>query len=180
MGNSNGLNPRKIALSGILTALSSAVLLMENILPTGKLGFYVLSAFLLSVVIMECGLAYGWASYIAISAISFLIVPEKTAVLPYVMFFGIYALVKSHIERLDRLIPEWILKFAFFNISLYFLWNIAVNVLQLIPDRLFQILPFIVVAIILQILFFIFDWLFSLWIRYYIQRIQPRVRGKSW
>ena len=61
--------------------------------------------------------------------ISFLIVPEKTAVLPYAMFFGIYALVKSHIERLYKLIIEWILKFAFFNLSLYFLWNIAVNVL---------------------------------------------------
>jgi len=54
------------------------------------------------------------------------------------MFFGIYALVKSHIEKLDRLVIELILKFAFFNISLYFLWNIAVNVLNLIPGRLFE------------------------------------------
>lgn len=109
---------------------------------------------------MECGLAYGWAGYIAISLISFLIVPEKTAVLPYAMFFGIYALVKSHIERLDKLIIEWILKFAFFNLSLYFLWNIAVNVLQLVPGRLFEILHIAVIILILQVLFFFFDWLF--------------------
>ncbi|NLM11891.1 MAG: hypothetical protein GX213_14185 [Clostridiaceae bacterium] len=176
MGNSNGFSSKKIALSGILTALSSAVLLLENISPTGKLGFYVLSAFLLSVVIMECGLTYGWVSYIAISLISLLIVPEKTAVFPYIMFFGIYALVKSHIERLDKLVFEWILKFAFFNVSLYFLWNIAVNVLQLVPGRLFELLPVAVIIIVLQILFFLFDWLFSLWTQYYIQKIQSKIR----
>lgn len=91
MGNSNRFSSKRIALSGILTALSCAALLLENISPTGKLGFYVLSAFLLSVVIMECGLTYGWVSYAAVSLISFLIVPEKTAILPYVMFFGVYA-----------------------------------------------------------------------------------------
>lgn len=103
----------KIALAGILTAIASAALLLENIVPTGKLGFYVFSAFLLSIVIMECGLTSGWVSYFAVSIIAFIIVPEKTAVLPYVMFFGIYSLVKSHIERLDKIILEWILKYAF-------------------------------------------------------------------
>jgi len=180
MGNSKGFSTKRIALAGILTALSSAVLLLENISPTGKLGFYVLSSFLLSVVIMECGAVYGWISYIAVSAVSFLIVPEKTAVLPYVMFFGIYALVKSHIERLDKLIIEWILKFAFFNISLYFLWNIAVYGIGLIPGRLFEILSFAVIVIILQVLFFVFDWIFSLWTQYYIKKIQPRMRRDSW
>lgn len=176
---SNRFNSKKIALSGILIALSSVVLLLENIFPTGKLGFYVLAAFLLSVVIMECGLVYGWASYVAISVISFVIVPEKTAVLPYVMFFGIYALVKSHIEKLDKLAVEWVLKYAFFNLSLYFMWNITVNVLQLIPGRLFEILPAIVIVLLLQILFFLFDWLFSLWTQYYIQNIQPKVHRNS-
>lgn len=176
MRNSNGFNSKKIALSGILVAFSSAALLLENILPTGKLGFYVLSAFLLSVIIMECGLASGWVSYIAVSIISFLIVPEKIAVLPYIMFFGIYALIKSHIERLDKVIIEWILKFVFFNVSLYFLWNVAVSVLHLIPGDLFDALPTVVIVLILQILFFLFDWLFSLWTQYYIQKIQPKVR----
>lgn len=175
MGNSNRFSSKRIALSGILTALSCAALLLENISPTGKLGFYVLSAFLLSVVIMECGLTYGWVSYAAVSLISFLIVPEKTAILPYVMFFGVYALVKSHIERLNKLIIEWILKYVFFNISLYFLWNLTVNVLQLIPGKLFEILPIVVIVIILQVLFFLFDWIFSLWTQYYIRKIQPKV-----
>jgi hypothetical protein len=176
MDRSRSFNAKKIALAGILTAIASAALLLENIVPTGKLGFYVFSAFLLSIVIMECGLTSGWVSYFAVSIIAFIIVPEKTAVLPYVMFFGIYSLVKSHIERLDKIILEWILKYAFFNISLYFMWNIAVNVLQLIPGSLFEVLPVFIIVIIIQILFFLFDWIFTLWTNYYIEQIQPKVR----
>lgn len=180
MRASNRYNSKKIALAGILTALSAVSLLLENILPTGKLGFYVFSAFMLSIVIMECGLTYGWISYIATSLLSFLIVPEKTAALPYVMFFGIYALIKSHIERLDKVIIEWVLKFAFFNISLYFLWNIAVNILRLIPESFFEVLPVFVIIILLQIVFLLFDWLFSLWTQYYIEKIKPKLsRGSS-
>lgn len=167
----------KIALAGILTALGAAVMFLENIVPTGKLGFYVLAGFLLSVVIMECGLSYGWISFTVVSLISFLLVPEKTAVLPYVLFFGIYAVVKSHIERINKLIPEWILKFAFFNLSLYFLWNIAVNILFLIPQNFFNTLPQFVIVLILQVVFFVFDWIFSFWIQYYLKRIKPKIHS---
>lgn len=176
MGKSKVFNAKKMALAGILTALGSAALLLENIAPTGKLGFYVFASFLLSIVIMESGLTYGWVSYFAVSFIAFIIVPEKTAVLPYVMFFGIYALVKSHIEGLGKIVLEWILKFAFFNVSLFFMWNIAVNVLQLIPSSLLEILPIFIIVIITQILFFLFDWIFSLWTNYYFEKIQPKVR----
>jgi hypothetical protein len=168
-------NSGKIALAGILTALGSASLLLENIFPTGKLGFYVLAGFFLSIVIMECGLSFGWISYIAVSLLAFLLVPEKTAILPYVLFFGVYSMVKSHIERLNKVIVEWILKFAFFNISLYFLWNIAVNVLHLIPQDFFIVLPVYAVIIILQVLFFLFDWLFTFWTQYYLEKIQTKI-----
>lgn len=167
----------KIALAGIMTALGAAALFLENVFPTGKLGFYVLGGFLLSVVVMECGLSFGWLSYAAVSLIAFLIVPEKTAVAPYILFFGIYSLVKSHIERLNRRIAEWVLKFAFFNLSLYFMWNIAVNVLALIPRNVTEKLPIIAVIALLQAAFFIFDWIFTFWTQYYLKTIQPKIHG---
>lgn len=169
-------NSKRTALAGILTALGATVLFLENIFPTGKLGFYVLAGFMLSVVIMECGLSYGWISYATVSVIAFLLVPEKTAVIPYIMFFGIYSLVKSHIERLNKQILEWVLKFAFFNLSLYFMWNIAVHVLALIPQNLFNALPIYGVVLILQAAFFAFDWIFTLWTHYYLNQVQPKIR----
>jgi len=163
---------KKIALAGILTALTAAALFLENIIPTGKLGFYVLAGFLLSVIIMECGVLFGWISFAASSLLAFLLVPEKTAVIPYVLFFGVYSLVKSHIETLNRIVIELVLKFVFFNAALYILWNIA---LMFIPKNFLEILPVFVIIILLEILFFVFDWLFSLWIQFYQEKLRPKI-----
>ncbi len=163
---------KKIAVAGILTALSAAALFLENIFPTGKLGFYVFAGFLLSVVIMECGILFGWISFAASSLLAFLLVPEKTAVVPYFLFFGIYSLVKSHIEKLNRIVVELVLKFVFFNAALFILWKIA---LLFIPQRFFEILPVFVIIVLLEILFFVYDWLFSLWIQFYQEKLQPKI-----
>jgi len=166
-------NTRKIALSGILTAMGAVALILENIAPTGKLGFYVFAGFLISVVIMECGLSYGWISFGAASLIAFILVPEKTAVIPYVLFFGIYSIIKNYIERLNKLIFELILKFTFFNISLALMWNIAKYfVTETISDKL----PVIAIIIMLQIVFFVFDWIFSLWTRFYLEKLRPKIQ----
>lgn len=172
--NSRFQNTKKIALAGILTALGSIALILENIAPTGKLGFYVFSGFLLSVVIMECGLSYGWISYVAVSLVALIAVPEKTAVIPYVLFFGIYSIIKSCIERLNKILIELVLKFAFFNISLFFMWNIAI---LFIPNNIFDNIPLVVVIILLQLVFFVFDWIFSLWTKFYLERLSPKIRS---
>lgn len=177
MNKSGNPNTKKIALAGILTALAAAALFLENVFPTGKLGFYVLAGFILSVVIMECGLSFGWLSYSAVSVIAFLLVPEKTAVVPYALFFGIYSLVKSHIERLNRLIPEWVLKFLFFNLSLFFMWNVAVHLLRLVPQGLINALPGYGVVLVLQAVFFVFDWVFTFWTQYYLKKISPKIHA---
>jgi hypothetical protein len=176
MGEKNSFKySKKIAVAGILTALSAAALFLENIFPTGKLGFYVFAGFLLSVVIMECGILFGWISFAASSLLAFLLVPEKTAVVPYFLFFGIYSLVKSHIEKLNRIVVELVLKFVFFNAALFILWKIA---LLFIPQRFFEILPVFVIIVLLEILFFVYDWIFSLWIQFYQEKLQPKISNK--
>lgn len=174
-GNSNS---KKIALAGILTALAVTALFLENIFSTGKLGFYVLAGFILSVVIMECGLFFGWISYAAVSMLALLVVPEKTAVVPYFLFFGIYSLIKCYIEKLNRIIPEWVLKFVFFNISLFVMWQIA-NLLRFVPQGLIDALSIYGIILILQAIFFVYDWIFTLWIQYYLKKISPKIHSAN-
>ena len=172
-------NSKKIALSGIITALGAVSLFLENIVPTGKIGFYVFAGFLLSIVIIECGLIYGWISFSAVSMLAVLIVPDKIAVTPYVLFFGIYSLIKSHIEKIDKNSVQWILKFLYFNLSLYILYMISDVVFPELLSRFFDVLPFYVIIIVMQIAFFLYDWIFSLWIQYYLEKIKPKLRNPS-
>jgi len=168
-----GDRTRKIALTGIISALVVISLILESIAPTGRLGFYVLAAFMLSVVLIESGIGWGWASYIVTCAVGFLLVPEKLNLLPYIMFFGIYTLLKFHIESIRKPWIEFILKLGAFNLFLWPAWKIAGTFL---PAYLTEGTGVLIGGIVLQIVFVFYDFLFTCWIRYYNEKIAPRIR----
>lgn len=164
---------RKIALTGILSAFITVALFIESIVPTGRLGFYVLAGFILSVVLLECGAKWGWASYLVSSAAALLVIPEKLNVLPYVLFFGIYTMLKYHIESLRKTWLEILLKFVAFNLFLWPSWTIMKGFL---PQALTEGTLVIVAGIVLQVVFAVYDILFTAWIRFYFEKIAPKVR----
>ncbi len=164
---------RKIALTGILSALIVIVLFLESIAPTGRLGFYVLAGFILSVVMLEAGVKWAWAAYVVTCAAGLLLIPEKLNVLPYVLFFGIYTILKFHIESLRKPWLEILLKLIAFNLFLWPAWSIAKVFL---PLSLTQGTMIIVTGIVFQVVFVIYDILFTAWIRFYFEKIAPKVR----
>lgn len=166
-------NTRKLTLTGILSAIVVLALVLESIAPTGRLGFYVLAAFVLSVILLECNIRFAWAGYIVTSLVGFMAVPEKLNVIPYIAFFGIYTLLKYHIESLRRVWLEILLKLVAFNLFLWPAWGIAKSFL---PETLTRGWGVLVAGLVLQILFLLYDYLFTLWIRYYFARIVPKIR----
>ncbi|NLX63495.1 MAG: hypothetical protein GX022_01765 [Clostridiaceae bacterium] len=176
MGNQkekSNYNIRKIALTGILSAFIVIVLFLESIAPTGRLGFYVLAGFILSVIILEAGAKWAWASYVITCAAGFLVIPEKLNILPYVSFFGIYTILKYHIESLRKTWLEILLKFAAFNLFLWPAWSITKTFL---PHSLTSGTMIIVAGIVSQVLFVLYDMLFTGWIRFYFEKIASIIR----
>ena len=168
----SGNHTRKIALTGVLSAIVVSALVLESIAPTGRLGFYVLAAFVLSVILLECGIRFAWAGYIVTSLAGFIAVPEKLNILPYILF-GIYTVVKYHIESLRKVWLEILLKLAAFNLFLWPAWGMAKAFL---PESLTMGWGVPVVGAVLQILFLLYDYLFTLWIRFYFEKIAPKVK----
>lgn len=169
----NSTNTKKIALNGILGALAVICLLLATILPINRLSFYALSSFFMAVVIIENGIKAGWLFYAATSLLSLIIVPEKLGLVPYVIFFGIYGLVKFYIEKLDKLTIEYILKFVYFNICV----GIALlSVSKLFDFSLTTEMPWWLLVIALEIVFFIYDFVYTLFINYYREKLKPRLK----
>jgi len=166
-------NTRKLALTGILSAIVVIALVLESIAPTGRLGFYVLAAFVLSVIILECGVQYAWAGYVVTSLAGFFAVPEKLNVIPYIAFFGIYTLLKYHIESIRKVWIEILLKLCAFNLFLWSAWSLAK---ALLPEPLTRGWGVPAAGVVLQVLFLLYDFLFTLWIRYYTEKIAPRIK----
>ncbi|NLK87599.1 MAG: hypothetical protein GX279_08925 [Clostridiaceae bacterium] len=164
---------KRLALNGILGALAVICLLLANILPTNRISLYALSSFFVSISIMENGIKAGWIFYAATCLISFIVLPDKLGVIPYVVFFGLYGIVKFYIERLNRLALEYILKFVYFNA------NAAISIAGfsgLFMPELSVALPIWLLVIAAEVVFFIYDYVYTLFIDYYRNKLMRKFR----
>lgn len=164
---------RKVALGGIVTLLSAMLLYISSVLPTNKLFFFALSTFFLSVIIIEDDMKFAWLVYVSSSLLSFIIIPNKTIVLPYFVFFGYYAIIKSLIERINILPIELLIKFLLFNLSIYITYTIASKAFW---GEIIIKLPTWALFLIMQLAFIIYDYSFSLGIYFYKNKIRPKIK----
>lgn len=164
---------RQITLGSIITVLSIILIYFTSFLPTMKVFLISLSSFLIAILIIEVGKKSAILSFIATSILGLLLIPNKTVIIPYISFLGFYALVKLYIEKLDKLMLEWVLKLIVFNISLIVNYIIFT---KLFISNLNLPLSIGIVFFVLQIVFIIYDFTFSLFVEYYNTRIKKLIR----
>ena len=106
---------QKIALCGVLGALSVTLLMMGNLLQIGTYAAPMLAAFLLVPVLEEYGVRYALLMYMAVSVLSVLLVPDKELALFYTLVLGYYPVLKQALDRLCLAPLRWLVKLAVFN-----------------------------------------------------------------
>ncbi|HHW48039.1 MAG TPA: hypothetical protein GXX14_05405 [Clostridiaceae bacterium] len=169
MSRHSSLNTKRIALNGILGSLAVVAVFLATVMPTNRLSFFALSSFFVSVVIIEYGIKNGWAFYISTSLLALIVVPNKVEVIPYAIFFGIYGIVKSYIERLGRVMLEYVLKYVYFNACLACIVFVVREFFLETVDLRFS---WWLVIIALQGVFLVYDYVYTLFIRYYINKLK--------
>ena len=169
---------KRLALSSILMAISVVMLFIGSIWPV-RIAMSVIASAITTVAVIECGHKYAWLTYIGTSIISFLLIPNKLIVYGYILLLGFYPIIKLYIERINKLIPEWIIKLIVFNIVLvisyfalkYFLLpSLDVELVMFI----FKNLALIVAA--LEVVFAVYDLALSYIIGFYHQRLRRNIR----
>ena len=161
---------KKIAYTGILLALNIILLLLSNIIPINTVFFMGLASFLISIVIMEYGFKLGILFYIASSVLSFLVLPNKAQWLIYIFTFGIYGLIKYLVEKDRPFYIDILLKLVYANLSILSLYFMIKGIIY-IPINIFTILVF-------QFAFLIYDYVYTLFIDYYKQRIRKIIKPR--
>lgn len=164
---------KQISLGAMITVLSIILLYFTSILPTMKAFFISLSSFLISILIIEVGKRGASLSFIATSILGLLLIPNKTVIIPYISFLGFYGIVKSYIEKLDKFVLEWVIKLIVFNISLFINYIIF---MKFFISNLNLPLSIGIIFSIVQIIFIIYDFTFSLFIEYYHIKIKKLIR----
>lgn len=164
---------KRISLGAMISVLSIILLYMTTILPTARIFLVSLASFLAAILIIEAGMRTAMISFISTSLLGLLLVPNKMLMIPYVTFLGYYGIVKSHIESLNNFGLEWVIKIVLFNLALMLNYILLIQILGISI-----VLPFSIwlVAIMMQVLFVIYDYVFSLFIAYYITRFKKYIK----
>jgi hypothetical protein len=159
---------KMVALGGILLSMSLVTLFLASFIPGAELSLYALSSLYVAIIIIETKAKNGWIFYVASCLLAFLIIPNKLVLLPYVLFFGLYGVVKYYIEKIGKQAIEIVLKLVFFT----FVWGIGTLFFRelLLGNIELPNLPVLVLIIGALIMFLVYDYLFTLMIGFYQKR----------
>ncbi|NME82719.1 hypothetical protein [Clostridium sp. SM-530-WT-3G] len=163
------MKAKKIAESGILIALTIIVLYAASILPVSKLTVLTIASCFIPIAIMQTSLKNTIVIYVASSLLSLFLIPINIA-LSYILFFGIYGIIKYYIEKSKNLIIEIILKLIIFNILCSIIYFTVKNIF-ILPSTL----PVWIIVIGAQAIFLVYDYALSLIINYFYDRFHKYI-----
>ncbi len=160
---------KKVAYGGIINLLTLVSLYFASILPTSRLFFFGISTVFLAIIVIEFGVLSAIYTYISISILGLIINYNKLTLIPYIMFFGYYAIIKYYIEKINNLIIEWIIKLMLFNVAIIMMYMFMKNVLI---GNIDINLPLWVIVIVAQVIFIVYDYCYSIAIWYFRSKLR--------
>ena len=118
--NRGNLRKRTIilALGGVLTAASVVCLVLASVVPGVELTLYAVSSVFVAVLVLEGGVGAGAMVYGATLLLGLALVPSRLALIPYGLFFGLYAFIKFYGEKPRHPAIQLLVKGIFFLIVL--------------------------------------------------------------
>jgi hypothetical protein len=108
----------RIALTAMLAAFSLTFLYGASLTPSGQLGLVAAAGVFPAAALVSGGYAAGFLCYAASALLALVLVPDKGGAVLYLLFFGIYPLVKHLIEKLRIRVLEWMCKLILCNAAL--------------------------------------------------------------
>ena len=164
----------RTALVGLLTGLSLICLYLAFLAPSGKLAVVAIAGVFPAGAVVSANLAAGFFCYAATGILGLLLIPSKSVALLYLIFFGLWPMLKSLLERLPSRVMEWVGKLAVCNIALAVLWfGLRALFLPFLPAVLSQAWMVFAAG---NVGFVIYDIGFSKLIAFYVARVDRVLR----
>lgn len=112
----------QVALGGVLSAGSLAVLWLACIVPSGQVGVTAAAGLFPVGAVLFAGRGAGLLCWAAASILGLLLLPDKGVAWMYLCFLGLYPVAKSRLEQEKSRLAEWVGKLVCFNAALTLLW----------------------------------------------------------
>ena len=149
-----------------MTALGTVLLFLTEIIPAGRLGLMAVASFPVCASLLMYGA--GWAAGVfAVTAVLAGLLFPGAAAIGYAAFFGLYPILKSLVERLERAGLRVLLKLVIYCAA-FAVWRLAAA--ALFPAGS-EKLAWYVLLLLGAVVFFVYDWCYSVIISFYLDKI---------
>ncbi len=164
-------NAARTALAGMLSALGVVLLFAGNVTSVLDLTGICAASLLTAVAVVELGGAYPYLVWAVTGAIAFIILPDKSVAAGYVLFGGIYPMLKLRFERFGRIL-EWTAKVMYGAAVLGVLYALSKFVFG-IPDESLPVMIGLFAGY--AVFFVIYDYALSVAMTIYVRRIRQKL-----
>ncbi|MBQ3066340.1 MAG: hypothetical protein IJC98_08910 [Clostridia bacterium] len=143
---------KKIALCAILSAFGVLALFLGAVLDVLSMTMVAVASLFVVVVMIEIGHPYPWLIWGVTSALSMILLPNKLPAILYLLFGGIYPILKEYFERMHPVVC-WIFKLSMINTALLAV-VVATKYIFYLNDSSFDFtLPFLAMGNVALILY---------------------------
>ncbi|MBQ3151448.1 MAG: hypothetical protein IJB86_09420 [Clostridia bacterium] len=167
----------KIAVGGIMAALSLVFLFLFSVFPSATLAAPAVASILTVLAVLELNKKWAVGVFAAVSILSVLIIPSKEAAILYVVFFGYYPILKSVLEsKIHKKWLEMIIKTVMFCVIMFVSYALMIRFVGIEFDEIQKYGMAAVPALLgLGAVAFIgYDYCLTLFVSEYIRKWQKR------
>lgn len=161
--NKNSILSNNIAKGGILTALGILSLYLSILIPINTLFFLMVASFMIPLTLLTTNLKTTVSVYCATALLSFILIPSKNIALSYTILFGLYGIIKYFAEGIKNMFLEILVKLLFLNFSTFIIYYFYKTLLL---NNINLKLPTILILILLQVGFIVYDYALTVFINY--------------
>lgn len=126
----------KMALGGIVAALSLVLLISVAIIPFMTYALPAIAGTLTVFMVMEVNKKWAFGVYAAVAILGIFLVPDKEVSVMYLAFFGYYPILKAIIEKHLHPVTAWIAKLAVFLLTMVGSYFLMIKLMGLTVDEI--------------------------------------------
>lgn len=168
-------NSKVIAYSGVATALSVVMLFLGSIFWVLGYTMPLVASLVMIILLDSISQKSALLTFISTSIISFILLNDKECVLLYILFFGYYPLIRDKINDIKPKFLSYLLKFVTFNAAMVLTQVLCVYVFGIPFDDMLGKWGIVVFVLCLNLVFVVFDKLYTLLLRLYRIKLKKKV-----
>ncbi len=168
----------KVALCGMIAALSAVVLFLTGVIPVATLALPAVAGCLLIPVVAELGVPWGFGVYAVCGLLSFLLAPDREAALFYILFFGYYPVLIGVLGKIGSRALRYAVKLLVFNGAVVLETVVSIYVLGIPLENigfLGRATP-VALLVMANVVFVLYDRALLGLIALYFQKLHGRVK----